>query len=162
MPHGRKFPERLLLIRHGAAEGAAPDGTDASRALTAAGVKELEAIAPAIIRAFPDADAIYASPFLRARQTAAIVALASEARLAVQLSEALVPDADPETLCELLSQSRAKRVIVVGHEPNLHAAVLELIGAGSDAAIDFDRGGCFCVRLSNAGRGVLEWMLSRR
>ena len=76
---------------------------------------------------------------------------------------ALTPQSPPREFAELLRTISERRIIVVGHEPNLTANMLALCGltnAGSRLALQ--RGGCYAVRIHGEEEGVLEWLLSPR
>jgi len=151
----------IVLLRHGIAEDAGPGQSDEQRALTPEGHDRMKQIAKGLERAFPRAEAIYASPLVRAQQTAVWASKAYEPRVTVQTADVLVPAASPHAFVEFLKSIDERRVIVVGHEPNLSRNVLALIRAGDDAAVDFKKGGAACVRLGWGG-GVLQWMLTPR
>ena len=67
---------RMLVFRHGVAERVAPDGGDAVRALTPAGVKETGAAVRGLAAMASLPDVILTSPKQRAVQTANAVARA--------------------------------------------------------------------------------------
>ncbi|MEO8034204.1 MAG: histidine phosphatase family protein [Acidobacteriota bacterium] len=155
----RNGDRHVVLLRHGDAERRAPNGRDEDRRLTAEGSAEMKEIAAGLARAFPDADAIFASPFTRAQETAARVAGSYGSGLTVETTDALVPGARSEELRRLLAGSPARRMILVGHEPSVSANTLALIG-GPGASLEFRTGGACCVRLLPGGDGVLQWMLT--
>jgi phosphohistidine phosphatase len=152
----------IVLLRHGIAEDAGPGQRDEERALTSEGHARMKQIGKGLERAFPRAHTIYASPLLRAQQTAMWVSKAYRLRAKVETTEVLVPGAAPRELAEFLQSHRQGRLILVGHEPNLSTNLLALIRAADHAAVDFKKGGAACVRLSTAGTGVLQWMLTPR
>jgi phosphohistidine phosphatase len=111
----------IWLLRHGAAEDEAQD--DASRALTAEGVRQAEAagLALAALRAQPEA--CFSSPKLRALQTARITC--EPLGLEVGEREALRGgDFDPTELA-----AGYREVLLVGHEPDFSRAVQLATGA---------------------------------
>ena len=110
----------VTVIRHGTAEDRAR--TDADRALTEVGREEAQRAADRVAVAAVAVDAIIASPYLRARQTADLVAARLGFSGEVTLDEALCPDASPEGVRELLAGLSGQRhVILVAHEPILSA-----------------------------------------
>lgn len=148
----------IVLLRHGIAEDAGPGQADEERALTAEGHARMKQIARGLERAFPRAQVLYASPFLRAQQTAEWVSKAYRLRT-VQTTDVLVPSGTPRQLAEFLKSHTERRIILVGHEPNMTSNLLALIGANDRAAVEFKKGGAACVRLT-AGYGVLQWMMT--
>lgn len=76
---------RLYLMRHGKAEDVARQGqSDAARALTAAGVREMSAAGRGLAALGVTVQAIATSPLLRARQTADAVAATGSYLMAVR------------------------------------------------------------------------------
>lgn len=164
---------RLYLMRHGRAAGradwTAPDAerplTDEGRARTASAVHGLVAleVAPA---------AAITSPYERARETAAIVAV--ELGMPLELEAGLGPGADLAALASVLAaHADADELLVVGHEPDLSALVGELIAGRHGAQIEMKKGACACVDLPAsavrkatgaverlAGAGTLRWLLT--
>jgi len=117
----------VTVVRHGTAEDRAP--TDAARALTPVGRAEAARAAERLAALEPRADAIVSSPYLRALQTAE--ALAGPLGLAgtVAVEEALVPDASPGGVRDLLVRyAKHRHVVLVAHEPILSAACALLTG----------------------------------
>lgn len=151
----------IVLLRHGIAEERSAAKPDEERGLTSEGHARMKQIARGLERAFPKAQAIYASPLVRAMQTALWVSKGYRSRVKVQTTEALVPGAGPEALDELIGQIPHRRVILVGHEPNLTSNLMALIKAKAEPPFELKKGGCYCVCLRPGG-AVLEWMLSPR
>ena len=118
----------VTVIRHGTAEDRA--ATDAERALTPGGRAEVAAAGDRLVGlgAAPP-DSIIASPLLRARQSAEVVARCVGFSGPIQVDEALVPDAEPAGVRELLVRLGERRhVVLVAHEPILSAACSLLTG----------------------------------
>ena len=153
----------IVFLRHGRAEDARDGLTDAERPLTAEGHAEMMKLAAGVERAFPRAQTILSSPLTRAVQTALWISKAYRSRIKVQETPALTPEAPPEEFAALLREMNERRIIVVGHEPNLTRNMLSFVGLtniGHHLALQ--RGGCYAVRLRGEGDGVLEWLLSPR
>ncbi|MHC8306875.1 phosphohistidine phosphatase SixA [Pseudomonas sp. PB3P13] len=103
---------KLWVLRHGEAE---PHGTrpDSVRALTAHGREEVLRIAAELVG--QPITAIYASPFLRAQQTADIVKEALGFAPEIRTVEWLTPDYRPQSVAEqLISVDYA---LLVSHNP---------------------------------------------
>jgi phosphohistidine phosphatase len=152
----------VVLLRHGIAEERSAKVKEEERALTAEGHQKMKEIAHGLARIFPDADAIYSSPLVRAMQTAEHVVKAYKGRLEIEITDALVPDASTKELRWLLAKSRARQIIAVGHEPNLTENVCALAALSNAARVELKKGGCYGVRLQADGNGVLEWVLTPR
>ena len=111
-------------MRHGEA-GESARG-DAHRPLTMHGQAQAQASALGLVRLGVRPSTLWHSPYLRARQTAAIVGGA----LAVEPVEddRFVPDADPDVAARALLSARGT-ILVVAHLPILPGIVFSL-GAG--------------------------------
>ncbi len=156
-------PDRfIVLLRHGIAEDHTPDKPDEERGQTSEGHARMKQIARGLESAFPKAQAIYASPLLRAVQTALWVSKGYRSRLKVNTTDALVPGAGTKELRDLLASTDDRRIILVGHEPNLTSNAMELIGLGGQRPVELKKGGAYGIRLRADGTGVLEWLLSPR
>jgi len=117
----------VTVIRHGTAEDRA--ATDAARPLTPVGRAEAERAGEHVAALDPPPDAIVSSPYLRALQTAEAVAGHLGLAGTVTLDEALVPDAPPSGVRDLLARFADHRhVVLVAHEPILSAACALLTG----------------------------------
>jgi len=110
-------------------------------------------------------DAILSSPYLRARQTAEIVAETYNIKnKKIHLTENLLPPASVE---ELLREAHdrfpeSQRILLVGHEPHLSEMVSSLLKS-KPLAIDFKKGGLCCLSIepsSKNANGVLNWLLT--
>jgi len=118
---------KIYVMRHGSAEDFAASGHDADRALTAVGRERVRHVAK-LLGAHDEAPKlIVSSPLVRALQTAEIVA--AELGLEyVDTSRALAPGGQAPALVAALLREAKKRVMLVGHEPDLSALVSELTG----------------------------------
>jgi phosphohistidine phosphatase len=149
----------LFLLRHGlAGDRETWEGPDAERPLTDEGRAEMEAVADFLVGRMPRPDAIISSPLVRAYQTAEI--LAARVAGAVDVSDLLAPGFDVKRLWHLLRfYPGARRLLLVGHEPDFSELIETLIGGGSVA---MKKGGLARVRLSdgNPPRGTLLWLVT--
>ena len=144
----------LVLLRHGIAEDSTPDKNDLDRELTSKGRRRMEAIAAGLARVFPEAEAIYSSPAVRAIQTAQPVA--KEYGLKIAKSDALAPG---EASRKLIDEVTVDFAIFVGHEPTLSQLMKDLTGTHSQ--IELKKGGCYGIAFDGQS-ARLEWMLSPR
>ena len=143
---------QLWLLRHGEAEPHDARSDDARR-LTPRGEDQSRAAGRALAAMEIVFQAVYTSPKVRARDTAALAceALGSEALEHAPLREGFSVD----DALELLHAD--ERVLVVGHEPDFSQVVHDLTGA----RIDMKKGGVAGVRLDGA-RGELIALLRPR
>ncbi len=141
----------VLLVRHGKAVAAAPGG-DAARPLTDEGRAGIEAVARGLAAFGVAPDAVWHSPYVRAAETAAIVAGALGCREVVA-DGALTPVASPERAAQAILEATARTLLCVSHMPLLPALCLELVGA----RVDFGTGTvAHVVALGPLGSAPLE------
>lgn len=147
----------VVLFRHGIAEPQ-DDGSkpDAERSLTKEGNDRMKEISRGLAALFPKADAIFTSPLVRAVQTALWISKGYGERITVRTTNALVPGASPAELREFLAQTKDRRIILVGHEPNLSTNCVDLTGLSG--RLELKKGGCYGIRIDGEGNASLEWM----
>jgi phosphohistidine phosphatase len=106
-------------------------------------------------------DQIVSSPLKRARQTASLVANELAFEPAVQLDNALRPEAELEQFQAMLARYRKyEAIMVVGHNPGLTEFLAKSISAGArDAHIDFKKGAVAKVEMS-ARQGIMQWLVT--
>lgn len=142
----------LILLRHGIAEPRGSGLQDRLRALTPEGRERTQGICQRALQLGLRAPSLVSSPLVRARQTGEI---AVQAGLAPRMvcSEALAPGADPWPLLqEWMGQERAedsRRLILVGHEPDLGDLACRLIAAPAGAMV-LKKAGLAMLRLAHA------------
>jgi phosphohistidine phosphatase len=147
----------LYFLRHGKAGPQTTAGDDA-RVLTDAGVAALRSAAPLWRRLNLRPDAVLSSPLARALQTAELVC---EAVGGTPLADdRLRPGASWGDLARAMAaHPDARRVLFVGHEPDLSTAMVELTGA---ASVRMRAGGMACLEFYGTpepGGGELAWLL---
>jgi phosphohistidine phosphatase len=149
---------KLYFMRHGlAGERSEWKGNDAARPLTDEGIEKMKLIAATLSQMSLGLDAIIASPFVRARQTAEIVAQQLEIKLIEDAR--LAPGFNGEQLDAILRDHPGMNTIMlVGHEPDLSETIGALIGGGR---VVCKKGGLALVDLPNAQsrEGILEWIV---
>ena len=147
----------LYFLRHGEA-GSPSRGDDDARELTSAGIAALRSAAPLWRRVNLRPDAVLSSPLARARRTAEFACEAIGAE--VLLDDRLRPGASWGDMARAMSDHHdARRVLFVGHEPDLSSAVAYLTGA---ASVRMRKGGLACVEfygIPEPGGGELAWLL---
>jgi phosphohistidine phosphatase len=158
----------LYIMRHGIAVMRAPSTVmdDAKRPLTPEGKDKMREIAAGLVRAGVTVDWIVSSPLVRAVETAEIVGEALESKPPLDSCDALRPGGQPEALISFLARrANRRRVLVVGHEPDLGELAARLIGAGRNANMPFKKGGCCLITFSvfpPKSPGRLMWWLTPR
>ncbi len=155
---GERF---IVLLRHGIAEEPSPDKKDEDRGLTSEGHARMKEIARGLESALPRVQAIYTSPLLRAVQTALWVSKGYKSRVNINTTDALAPGASTKQIIALVQSIEERRVIIVGHEPDLSRTVAALTGV-SNAMLELKKGGCYGLRLLPDGTAKLEWILAPR
>jgi phosphohistidine phosphatase len=149
---------RLLIVRHALA---APRGTpgvlDEKRPLTRLGRARFEKAARGLARLLDPPDTLLTSPWLRAAQTARILARAWGG-LEPEETKALAGGTFEELAAVLDHLPRESLVTVVGHEPHLSALLARLVGARPSERLELKKGGVAVVdvpgRLAGGGRLV--------
>lgn len=113
---------QILLIRHGIAEDrdvfSQTGRPDSERPLTSRGKKLMKSNSVGIQFLFPKADALWTSPYQRAKSTAKMIAK-QYSKLQIQETKVLTPDSHPEKVLQEIEKEKLKKVILVGHEPHL-------------------------------------------
>lgn len=121
---------KLYVMRHGPAEDDSPTGRDADRALTPSGRDRVRSVAKALGAEDEAPLVIVSSPLVRALQTAEIVAAITGAPVEVRAE--MAPGGDKMALLAEQVTAKRKRVMVVGHEPELSMLVHRLVGRVPD------------------------------
>ena len=157
----------LFLLRHGiAVERGDPDFEDDSeRPLTPKGRRQLRHVTAAMRKMDLRFDVILASPLLRAKQTAEIVAAVLKLERRLKISDALAPDGSAKVLLRQLNelQTAPENVLLVGHEPYLSSLVSLLTTGRRNLAMDFKKGGLCKLEMKNPRLGqhvTLAWLLT--
>lgn len=146
---------QLLIIRHAIA---LPHGTtgmpDERRPLTAEGEARFRECARGIAALVERPDALLTSPWLRARQTADLVAAAWGRCEAVDC-DALAGGSFAEQAQVLDRYPKDATVAVVGHEPHASALLARILGCRDEERLAFRKGGAALVdvagRLADGG-----------
>jgi phosphohistidine phosphatase len=157
----------LYILRHGIAVEPGTPGyaKDADRPLTPEGERKLLQIAEAMEALDLTFDLILSSPYLRARQTAEIVAGVFNARKKLDFSDSLACGGDTKKLVEYLKRlhPRPENVLLVGHEPYLSGLVSLLVSGEASLAVVMKKGGLCKLTTDSLKHGrcaVLEWLLT--
>ena len=147
----------LYFLRHGKA-GSPRAHDDDARELTDRGVAALRDAAPLWRRLNLRPDVVLSSPLPRALQTAELLCEAVGGTPVVD--DRLRPGASWSDLARAMAEhADARRVMFVGHEPDLSAAMAQLSGA---ASVRMRKGGIGCLEfygIPEPGGGEIAWLL---
>ena len=156
----------LYIVRHAiAAERGAPGYEDDSqRPLTDNGRKKMKKISRSLDRLGIQLDVILTSPYVRARDTAKILADRFSMTEKIYFSENLIPPGNFEALVfEIHEKYDLANVALVGHEPMLSSLISWLTTGETEARIMLKKGGVAFLSsdsLFQDGRAALQWLLT--
>ncbi len=135
----------LYLLRHGIAVEPGTPGyeNDSERPLIPKGERRLHSAVAAMKKLELSFDLILSSPFVRARQTAEIVADEMKLKKDLKFSDDLIPGGSSKALIRALKELKPEpeNVLLVGHEPYLSRLISLLIANDEYAAIEMKKGG---------------------
>ena len=158
----------LYVMRHGIAvtRGSKGFSDDSRRPLVPEGKAKIREITEGLERIGFEVDWIVTSPLVRAVETAESVAETLASSVPVEVCDAMRPGGSSEDLIAFLAKYPDRRkVLVVGHEPDLSALAARLIGAGAHANLGFKKGGCCLISFDQfppKNPGQLVWWLTPR
>ena len=155
---------KIYLVRHAIAEERRPDHEDDSlRPLTEKGRNKMQKIAGALRELGVDPDLIVSSPYVRARQTASVLAKALKYKEEIVYSDSLLPMGKPDDMIgEVNEKYSVDELMLVGHEPSLSTLASVLLAGNPDVSINLKKGGICCLSddLHYDRKAVLEWLLT--
>ena len=140
----------LYVLRHAEAVERSETLEDQWRYLTEKGRASAKKMSSAIAKFGPKARLILTSPLTRAVQTAEIAAEKACRKNVVVASTLLLPEADiRELVAYLKGGADAKRVMIVGHEPQLGTLVAALLARAGEA-VSLNKAACVALKLNPA------------
>jgi len=156
---------KIYLVRHAIAEDRMNDYDDDSlRPLTENGKEKMRRIASGLKELGVEPDLIVSSPYIRASQTASILAKVLRHREELVYSDSLVPMGEPgDMIGEIHEKYSVDELMLVGHEPNLSALAGVLLAGDPDISINFKKGGICCLSVDDLHydqKAVLEWLVT--
>jgi phosphohistidine phosphatase len=111
-------------------------------------------------------DLILSSPYVRARDTADIVAHAFTNRRHLKLTKLLEPTANQRHLVQhLAALRRAHSILLVGHEPDLSTLLATLLGARFPDRFKLKKGALCLLAIEKLRHGPcarMEWLLTSK
>jgi phosphohistidine phosphatase len=157
----------LYIIRHAIAvdEGTVGYESDSERPLTDKGRKKMRAIAKGLRNIGVEFDLILSSPYVRARETAEILAEVFKMKKNITFTESLIPLATPELLIGEINETYSvESIAVVGHEPHLSTLIGILVAENAKLDVTLKKGGVCYITADdlhhNDHRATLEWLLT--
>jgi len=157
---------KIYLVRHAIAENAGTSDyeDDSFRPLTDKGHEKMKKIASALKSLGVDPDLIVSSPYIRAGQTAAVLAKTLNYKEEIAYSDSLVPMGKPDDMIGEINEKYAvDELMLVGHEPSLSTLASVLITGSPDISINFKKGAICCLSVDDLHydrKAVLEWLIT--
>jgi phosphohistidine phosphatase len=157
----RDSPLRVYILRHGIAEDAPPGGSDAARALTAAGKQKLRHVLQRAREAGVRPSVILTSPLRRAVETAEIAAALLNVKRKPVETNALAPAGSPPRIWSEIRAHHADELLITGHEPLLSGTLAFLLRCPALRA-SLKKGALVCLDIEAEAEphGVLNWILT--
>jgi phosphohistidine phosphatase len=157
---------KVFLVRHAVAHerNRARWPNDVLRPLTPAGKRKFRMAARGLVSVLPRSAVLLSSPFVRARDTAALLAEALGRKKIIECGE-LASGEPAHKVFEMLRARKDEAVILVGHEPNLSTLLSACLHEHARLKIDFKKGGAACIEFDSRiqpGRACLHWFLPPR
>jgi phosphohistidine phosphatase len=155
----------LYLIRHADALALGERGItdDEERPLSEEGEEQARALGQFFQKKEIGLDRLYASPLVRARQTAEeMLRHGAHTELQLETCASLTPGERPRKLGRFLSKQGGEKVGLVGHMPHLALIAGWLIG-DKKVRIDFAKAGVAHITCGDApgkGLGTLQWLVT--
>lgn len=155
----------LYLMRHGIAEDALLLQSDADRKLTEKGTLRTAMVAKAMKAFAPSIDRIISSPYIRAMETAEIIARILGLEPNILSDRRLTPGGSYQGFSELLKENDdAENILITGHEPSMGDFISGICADGK-LMIDVKKASITAIeiyRLRPHAVGVLHWSLPPR
>jgi len=157
---------KIYLIRHSNAVDPGTPGyeDDSLRPLTEKGRDKMKDIASALKGLDVNPALIVSSPYVRAQQTAEILAKVLKYKPELAFSDALVPMGNADNIIgEINEKYSVDELVLVGHEPCLSVLIGTLTAGNPELAINIKNGGVCCLSsddLHTERKAVLEWLLT--
>ncbi len=153
---------KLYIMRHGIAmdPGAPGCPPDSQRPLTPEGEEKTSEVARGLLALGIAPDVFLSSPLLRAVQTAKLVAAVMKfPEKNIRLTEALLPEAKPDSIFLELARLTDVSAICFGHGPHVDRAIAHALGLRAPLT-EMKKSGVACLKLESVRppRGILMWL----
>ncbi len=156
----------LYIVRHAIAVERGTPGyeEDSQRPLTDEGRKKMKKIVKGLRQLEVKPDLILTSPYVRARDTAEILAKGLKLKDKIAFSDNLIPPGNFDALInEIVEKHNVDNLALVGHEPMLSSFVGFLMTGSPNSTITLKKGGV-CLLSSEdfrqQRRAMLQWLLT--
>lgn len=154
---------KIYIVRHAIAELRENwQDPDEQRPLTAKGRKKMARIVTGLRRLEVELTHLYASPLVRAQQTAEIVQEGLKIKQ-IATTDLLVPEADPAQILSFLNEhDDAAALALVGHEPHVSALLAFLATGRREIFALFKKGGMALLegdKPLQPGHLLLRWFM---
>lgn len=157
-------PVTIYVVRHALAAERGPEyPDDTRRPLTPKGIERFREGVAALAALEVQLEEILTSPYVRARQTADLLAEGFDPAPKITNMHALAEGSATEVVETLARHARRKHLALVGHAPGIGEIAARLIG--SRRPLEFKKGAIACVEveaLPLARPGTLRWFLTLR
>jgi phosphohistidine phosphatase len=156
----------LYIVRHAIAVERGTPGydDDSQRPLTDKGIRKMKKIAKGLYQFDLKLDKILSSPYVRARDTAKILAGEFQKEDQLSYSDNLTPPGSFEALvAEIHEKYDVDALALVGHEPMLSQFVSWLTTGNTEMNLVLKKGGVCCLSADNLyqdHRADLMWLLT--
>jgi phosphohistidine phosphatase len=151
----------IYLIRHSDSEGLSKGLKDSERKLTHDGELKIRNASLFWKNIVPEFDCIISSPYLRALQTAKIIASVYNHKKEILVDKRIGCGSETDRLIEIVNSLQGVEIAIIGHQPDLSYHLSRLI-SGSGTSVEFKKGSIAKVSFSNKvkeGKGTLEFLV---
>jgi len=149
---------KLWLARHGEAIDPDHSSSDHARQLTDLGRRQVGQLTRWLLEREEAPVLILHSPLVRARQTAETIAGEVGQGVIVIEERLLSPGIQTASLLRRLSDSGAKHIVCVGHQPDMSHCLAEMLGGGRHLFSPGTMAGVEFGSVVTAGAGSLRWL----
>ncbi|MCO1335547.1 phosphohistidine phosphatase SixA [Microbulbifer sp. OS29] len=145
---------QLFILRHGKAEPMLVN--DAERALTERGRRQVAQVCNRRAQELSAVRAIWASPFVRTQETAAIVS--AQLGLSVTSEPLLIGDTNPQQLLDQIQAQDTFPMLLVSHQPLVGSLLNGLCGSDNRYPMATSSLACVSAEVWANGCAELEWL----
>jgi phosphohistidine phosphatase len=158
----------LFFLRHAIAvmRGTPGYADDSKRPLTPEGARKMRRVAEGMRALGIEFDVMLSSPFIRAKQTAEIVAEIFGDAKKVSFDDGLAVGGDHHELIDRINKEygTTKAILLVGHEPSMSELISVLLAGDPGLSITLKKGGLCKLSVVESLRygrcATLDWLLA--
>ena len=151
----------LYLVRHADAEKTQPGKKDEDRRLSKEGKERIRGAAERWFYFIKKIDSICTSPFIRAVETAEIIAKCLEYKGEIIKDKVLAAGSFTKDLIVLVNSLNGDEILLVGHQPDLSEHVSNLISS-KGALVEFKKAAIAKISFNgkvDLSKGYLEYLI---